>query len=400
MGWACLGADRPGINHLAELLIMRLLFLTKIDFSIPATGGLFRKVRAQANALARCDGWEVDLFYIRGLEAVLERHDGQVIRIPFSSGKQRALFTNFGLFELIRTNGYQALYIRHFLLNPVFAFQMILWKGMGGPRKILLELPTFPYGPEFRDDPWSVRIQVVLDRWTFLLLLLCVDRIVTFSRLSRIRGIRTIITDNGVDPLSLAPILEIPPSPPFRILGLANLNIWHGYDRIIRGLAEHREKDPHADIRFEIAGSGKEENNLRELVVRLQLDQQVTFHGFLSGAALDHLIASCHVGAASLGMHRTGVAEGQTTTLKAREFAARGLPFILGYTDRDFDADYPYCLVVQANEDAIDPLQLKSFFEALVSSDPCYMHDMREDATRRLSWDAKLAPAIAFLDVN
>ncbi|MEZ5030710.1 MAG: glycosyltransferase [Saprospiraceae bacterium] len=379
---------------------MRILFLTKIDFSIPATGGLFRKVRAQADALARRDGWEVDLFFIHGLEAVLERHDGQVIRIPFASGLKRAMFTNSGLFRLIRNNGYQSLYIRHFLLNPVFAIQLIWWKLRRGQRKILLELPTFPYGPEFRDDPWIVRMQVALDRWTFGLLPFCIDRIVTFSGLSRIRGIQTIVTDNGVDPQSLSPIPEVPPSPPFRILGLANLNIWHGYDRIIRGLADFRDKGGEGDIRFEIAGTGKEEQNLRDLVSRLHLDDQVFFHGFLTGASLDQLIASCHVGAASLGMHRTGVAEGQTTTLKAREFAARGLPFILGYSDRDFTRDYPFCLVVPANEEAIDPIALQSFFQQLVTAHPRYMEDMRKDASRRLSWDAKLAPAISFLDQN
>lgn len=383
---------------MAESLIMRILFLTKIDFSIPATGGLFRKVRAQADALARRDGWEVDLFYIRGLEAVLERHDGQVTRFPFSSIRERALFTNNGLFRMMRKNGYQSLYIRHFLLNPVFAIQLIWWKLGARQRKILLELPTFPYGPEFRDDPWIVRMQVALDRWTFGLLPFCIDRIVTFSGLSRIRGIQTIITDNGVDPQSLSPICEVPPSPPFRILGLANLNIWHGYDRIIRGLADLRDKGEHADIRFEIAGTGKEEQNLRDLVSRLNLDQQVAFHGFLTGERLDQLIASCHIGAASLGMHRTGVAEGQTTTLKAREFAARGIPFVLGYADRDFTHDYPFCLVAQANEDAIDPIALQNFFEGLLDAHPRYMDEMRQDASRRLSWDAKLAPVISFLD--
>ncbi len=376
----------------------RILFYTKIDFSAPATGGLFRKVKAQAKALAARPDLEVDLFYIHGLEAVWERYDGQIVRQSFLSPRARAWYTNIGVFSTIGANNYQVVYIRHFLLNPVFVGHLKMWRGKGTDRRILLELPTYPYRPEFRDAPRSVRLQVLLDHWTFHWLPAVVDRVVTFSRQDSIRGIKTIQTDNGVDPETITAIKQAPPANPFRILGLANLNIWHGYDRMIRGMAEWSNSKDLNKIHFDIAGSGKEEQNLRNLVDDLNVNHLVTFHGFLQGDELDRLIAKCHVGLASLGMHRTGVADGQTTTLKAREFAARGLPFILGYTDHDFGPNYSFCRIERADESPIDPETIRQFYKHIIELDPQYFASMRQDASSRLSWQAKLSPVIEYLN--
>lgn len=376
----------------------RVLFFTKIDFSAPATGGLFRKVKAQAKALASHPDVEVDLFYIQGLEALWERHNGEVIRRSFTNGLFRAWYTNIGVFSTINEQNYQVIYIRHFLLNPMFVGHLKLWRNARPDRRILLELPTYPYSPEFRDAPLSVRLQVTLDHWTFRLLPSFIDRIVTFSRQLTIREIATIQTDNGVDPETITAITQAPPIVPFRILGLANLNIWHGYDRMIRGMAEWATSNDSGLIHFDIAGTGKEEQNLRNLVKDLNVSHLVTFHGFLQGDELDQLIARCHVGLASLGMHRTGVADGQTTTLKAREFAARGLPFILGYTDHDFGPNYPFCRIERADERSVDPESIRQFYTQVIEQNPQYFTTMRNDARNRLSWQAKLSPVLNYLD--
>lgn len=378
----------------------RILFFTKIDFSARATGGLFRKVKAEAKALASYPGQEVDLFYIQGLEAVWEFHNGQVDRVALPSQRARARYTNVDVFAVIARHQYQVIYIRHFLLNPVFVLHLKKWKRTSPDRRILLELPTWPYRPEFRDASFKVRMQVLLDLLTFRNLSALIDRIVTFSRESVIHGIPTIQTDNGVDPETITPLQRVPHLPPFRILGLANLNIWHGYDRMIKGMAEWAKSGEEENIHFDIAGSGKEEQNLRDLVTKLDVQHLVTFHGFLQGEALDSLIAQCHVGLASLGMHRTGVAEGQTTTLKAREFAARGLPFILGYADHDFGTAYPFCYIETSDERPVDPRTLLAFYSKVRQEHPTYYETMRKDAQDRLSWNAKLLPVNKFLETR
>ncbi|MBK7343090.1 MAG: hypothetical protein IPJ06_08355 [Saprospiraceae bacterium] len=99
-------------------------------------------------------------------------------------------------------------------------------------------------------------------------------------------------------------------------------------------------------------------------------------------------------------MHRTGVAEGQTTTLKAREFAARGLPFILGYADHDFGPAYPFCTIESSDERPVDPRTLLTFYTKVRQDHPTYYDTMRKDAQDRLSWNAKLLPVNKFLETR
>ena len=376
---------------------MRILFFTKIDFANPATGGLWKKVNAQVRAFRQFPGVQADLLFRQGNEIKLATANEPGKTWPLTGALARFRFTTGGWRSLPGLGSYDVLYIRHFLLNPGFVRSLKSWKNESKGRQVFLELPTYPYKPEFRDTSISLKLQVGIDTLSVGYLHDVVDRIVTFSRLDSIFNIPTICTDNAVDPESVGKINTIP-GPPFRILGLANLNIWHGYDRILQGLANGRFSPN--EVRFEIAGTGKEEANLRTLTQKLGLQEQVTFHGYMSGQPLDDLIAQCHVGVASLGMHRTGVSTGQTSTLKAREFAARGLPFLLGYQDHDFPASYPYYLSLPADETPIDIPAIRQFYTALKDSRPNYFREMQADAVARLSWVAKLQPVIEALGLQ
>ena len=51
-------------------------------------------------------------------------------------------------------------------------------------------------------------------------------------------------------------------------------------------------------------------------------------------------------------MHRIGLFEG--STLKTREYCAKGIPFIYGYRERGIKESFPYAFRVSANEEPID----------------------------------------------
>lgn len=59
----------------------------------------------------------------------------------------------------------------------------------------------------------------------------------------------------------------------------------------------------------------------------------------------------CDFGIGSLGRHRSGI--DKIKTLKNREYAARGIPFIYSETDEDFE-QMPYVLKAPADESPID----------------------------------------------
>ena len=101
-------------------------------------------------------------------------------------------------------------------------------------------------------------------------------------------------------------------------------------------------------------------------------------HGKMHGEDLDHLFNSCDFGIGSLGRHRVGI--DKIKTLKNREYAARGIPFVYSETDTDFDQK-PYVLKVPADETPIDINHIIQFYKGL-STTPI---EIRE-SIRNLSW--------------
>ena len=77
------------------------------------------------------------------------------------------------------------------------------------------------------------------------------------------------------------------------------------------------------------------------------------------------LFNKCDCGIGSLGRHRVGI--DKIKTLKNREYAARGIPFIYSETDSDFDTK-PYVLKAPADETAIDIDSIVSFYKRLSMS--------------------------------
>jgi len=90
------------------------------------------------------------------------------------------------------------------------------------------------------------------------------------------------------------------------LLCVANVSKWHGLDRLMKGLATYQGP---VKVTLHIAGDGADLSTLKKLAGNLNLSNQVIFHGFTAGAALDNLFNTCHIGVGSLGIHRKGLTQ-------------------------------------------------------------------------------------------
>ena len=176
------------------------------------------------------------------------------------------------------------------------------------------------------------------------------------------------------------------------LLCVANVSRWHGLDRLLQGLAAHSGTPK---VVLHIAGDGAELSYLQKLTDELGITDQVIFHGFTAGKALDTLFDQCHVAVGSLGIHRIGLKE--ASILKAREYCARGIPFIYGTADPDFPADFPYILHLPADESPIDIKQVLAFAQE-VCADPDHPQKMRRYAEEHLDWSVKMKKLKGFLE--
>ena len=140
------------------------------------------------------------------------------------------------------------------------------------------------------------------------------------------------------------------------LLGAAHLAFWHGFDRLIRSIHAYNIKNSlradKVDVNFWIVGDGFEKDNLINLVKDLKLESQVHFLGVKEGNDLAECFENIHVGVCSLTVFRKNLSF--ISDLKSRDYAARGIPFILACDDIDFQASLPFVFRCENNDSLIE----------------------------------------------
>lgn len=366
-------------------MTIRGAYIAKLDLTQPHLAGVADKIRAQVAALAELPA-EVDLYHMAGAQVAC---NGRPIRSAGTSNLARRV-SHYFLFHIAlatRKAPLDFIYVRDQGTSPMFLWVLGRLRKKNPGLCVILEIPSWP-GYSNPGTPFE-KFLAWVDRGSRRHLHRHVDRILTFSREPVILGIPTIRSDNGVDVHALGIHLVPARDGQFRLLGLANLSFWHGYDRVIEGLARYREQGGDAPVHFDVVGNGSELDRLKRLAADHALTPYVHFHGSLRGAALDAIVAHAHMGVSSIGMHRLEV---DTSNLKSREFCARGLPFVIGYPDRDFPPSLPFVFHAPADDSPVDIEMLVQFFERLASEHPDYPTEMRAYAQQHLSWRSKMRP--------
>jgi len=175
------------------------------------------------------------------------------------------------------------------------------------------------------------------------------------------------------------------------LLFVGSVNRWHALDRVIQGMSLFEKAE---SLHLHIVGTGDQEEYLKTLTKDLGLEKQVTYHGYKSGKLLDEAFENAHIAIASLGIHRNGIKE--ASVLKAREYCARGIPFIYGYNDPDFDS-FRFALKVPPTN---DPIRIEDIigFAKEITSDPNHPQMMRDFALSNLDWSVKMKKTVAFFE--
>jgi glycosyltransferase involved in cell wall biosynthesis len=369
----------------------KLLFFTKMNFAVKENSGIRKKVFAQAKAF-RSHGFEVDVLYFENNIIFIEGDNAQ-ISFNAKNKLQFLLFLYGGFLKKIDFSSYDYVYIRHFLTNPLFLRMLEKLKVLQPKAKVFMEIPTYPYRDTFKNESIVKRAGLFIDETSSRFFKKYIDRIVTFARTPEIFEIPTIQTDNGIDP----DVFGFIPSPFYdkselHLGGVANIQTWHGYDRLISGLADYYAHKPTTKVYFYIVGGGGDEViKLKALVEKSNLNQYVFFYGFLDGDELVNVLKKMHIGVSNLAFHRIGAAKGETSALKSREYASRGIPFVSAYRDRGFPSDYSQILEIKADDSAVNIGKLIAFYDGLQAL-PQFGEKLRNYAVEHLSWKNKLKP--------
>ena len=372
---------------------MKALFLHFHDFY--PHSGISKKILYQVSALREC-GLDVFLCHMTIDENGYQRRVCNETVIEDFGNSFFAKFLKWVRFKTltkyILENKIEFVYIRSFYNTNPPLLKMLRNLQREGV-KIVMELPTYPYDIEVKSPSLSLsnRMIFLVNRLYRGRLKSCLTKIVTFSDYKEIHGVKTINISNGID-FERIKLKSAKSQSPNRInlLGVAEIHYWHGFDRLIKGLADYyKNVQIETEVFFDIVGGGvqNELDMLKNLTRELNLENYVTFYNESSGEELDAFFEKADFGVASLGRHRSGISK--IKTLKTREYAARGIPFIYSETDDDFD-NMPYIIKAPADESPIDINKIVEFYKSLKIS-PAEIRLTIEDT---LSWRIQMQKVI------
>nr|WP_321378899.1 glycosyltransferase family 1 protein [uncultured Bacteroides sp.] len=350
--------------------------------------GISKKINYQVNALNRCGINAKICYFTIDNNGYQKRMINEDILENFGTGlwaKINKRIQYKALINYIFQNKIDLLYIRYnhnanpYLIN---ALKKIKKSGV----KIVMEIPTYPYDYEYKGLPLYFQLKLIIDKCFRLRLAKQIHKIITFSKHKEIFGVSTINISNGIDleQVKLKSQLN-DTSMRLNLICVAEIHTWHGFDRLIKGLAEYYKKDRKIKVLFNIVGEGDpvEIAKLKAITIKEKMEEYVIFHGSKSGKELDDLFEKADMGIASLARHRSNIT--YIKTLKNREYAARGIPFIYSEIDEDFE-DMPYIIKAPANEEPIDIKTVVDFYK----KQKFYPEQIRKSIEETLSWTSQM----------
>lgn len=299
-----------------------------------------------------------------------------------------------------RMASYDYVYMRKPVFTKSFLCYLATLKSLNPHIQLIMELPTYPYDKEF-DTPRK-KLTLAKEKHHRKQLHKHLDRIADLSGHKTIFDVPTVQVINGIDfektPARAPSIAE----GTINVLSVSGCQPWHGLDRIIRGLSDYYSQDEQpSSVFLHLVGDGPELENLKHLAKELNLDQHIRFYGEMKRADIGELYNQCTLAFESLGWHRTGVT--RSSSIKSREYFAKGIPFIYSCQLDVFEEDpADFCLRISSDDTPVDFNQIITFHEALYSQEEerDLIERIRRYGENHVAMDKAMGNVIAFIKRN
>lgn len=264
--------------------------------------------------------------------------------------------------------------------------------------KILYEIPTYVKIGEKPQSMLRKAFSVYSNQWKSKLMRYVDLMVLIFTgdtTMDTLFGKPVAVIDNGID------ITSIPLRKPeqhddeIHILALASMSYWHGYDRLIRSLAEYTG-DRKIFVHMVGGNDGGMLPEWQKLAEELNVQDRVIFHGKLYGDDLAKMFDLCDVGVNALAQYLKNL--NATSELKVREYTARGLPFLCSVEDPALNhTEDPFWLRV-ANDDSVLDMEQLAEFVLKMRADQGHPERMRAYAQEYMTWESQYAPIFKKLE--
>lgn len=346
---------------------MKSLFAANIEMN--ENEGIYKKVCAEAEAFPSCE-----LITRNGKNAKVRK-----------SGSDKGIVTDVPFLQYIEKqldeNCISEIYVRHMIPGPGLIKMLKSAKAKG--IKIYYEIPTYPYfGEQFRVSRQKYRavVKIALDVVFWPMIYRYIDKLVVIRSSTKAKHYSKMVEiTNGVRTDNIkGKDYSKKRDNTFRMVAVGTLYPYHGYDRVLKGMAECGEKLGNINVEFHVVGSSETIDDLHKEANRLGL-KNVIFHGICSTEQLNDMYDNFDVGLGCLALHRRNA--DIDTTLKVIEYYCRGVPVVSSgicpFKDETFTFRVP------DNDDAVNINDIYNFYKNIPENK---LRVLSDEAKHDFSW--------------
>jgi hypothetical protein len=170
---------------------------------------------------------------------------------------------------------------------------------------------------------------------------------------------------------------------------------YNGLDRLIISLSRQKNNQ----FRYYLTIIGNDTDWEKKTIQKYNVEEFVKLKPAMNKQALDMELGNYHLGVGPLAVHRKGIVS--TTSIKVREYFARGLPFFFAHHDSgisDHKALQPYFLQLEATDEPID-LQLLDAFVLSIKTIDDLSNEMHRLAKQYLDYSVQVKQIFDFISI-
>lgn len=324
------------------------------------------------------------------------RKDEQIL--AFHPNRYRRIYQyNFSAWktirEFIQREQYDFIWFRVSIITSAVAKFIKQLKKNSPSCKIIIEYGAYPFADEL---PRLKRLYYYLNKSNEKAAHKAADYVITYCGQDHIDNVPNIPINNGIELDKLTVVkIHTNVNEKINLISVSSLKKWHAYERFLEGLHTYVKNNNSTKVHFNIVGNGPEYEKLTGIVKNYNLERYVTFHSFKTGKELDEIYNDNHVAIGTLGFHRVGISN--SSSLKNREYFARGLPIVVSTPDKDMPPSLPYVKYVEEGESNLNIEEIVSFTKNIYNQ-PGLNQTIRKYAEENVSWKSKIKVVLEYLN--
>lgn len=361
---------------------MKIFFyanINKYDKSI----GISKKVTDQIHALRNMNHEVFYTTYTENGVQILNNYEQVVMqkeyKIPskiFRVFRRDILIKNTCRFLKMQGDDFNVCYVRFHYFDRRFNNMLRIMKNHA---KVVIEAHGYPYREWTRSLLYTfINIRDVLYESSGRKY---IDLVAAISNRENIWGRKTIFIDNAIDINSIKLHNRKPEENILNLISIAIEQPYHGYEKVIRGLDNYYKNGGTRKISIFMVGEYSKKT--KELVHALKLNQFIFFTGKLYGKQLEDMYDKADL---AVGTFSKRANDEYGSSIKTKEFFAKGIPFINGWREYTFDDSCPYMKRFDMGDTYIDFNRVVSFYDS-IKDNKNISTEMRKFAKEHFVWE-------------